>query len=51
MTLAEIKLDPCASYWLQHAARDLDQRDPVDALNDIDVLKAALQSKLDAMAS
>ena len=46
MTLAEIKLDPSASFWLQRAARDLDQRDPVDAVNDAEALLIATKDKL-----
>ncbi len=40
-----ISIDPRASYWLKSAARELWERDTVDALNDLDVLRELLEEK------
>jgi tellurite resistance protein len=42
-----IAADPSTSYWLKEAIRRCEQRDPVDALCDAEVLVALLQSQLD----
>lgn len=47
MTFDEIKDEQnCASYWLQQAAQELDDRDPVDAVNDASALLIAAETKL-----
>ena len=38
--------DPSASRWLKAQIRNLDLRDPVDALNDIEVLTQVLALKI-----
>lgn len=38
----EILADPAASFWLKESLRSALARDPVDALNDADVLVAVL---------
>jgi hypothetical protein len=39
MTIQEILKDPATSRWLRDALTSALTRDPVDVLNDIDVLK------------
>jgi hypothetical protein len=41
--IQEVIADPAASYWLRDAARAAIARDPVDAVNDVDVLLGLLQ--------
>lgn len=43
--LKTIQLDPAASHWLKQAATQLWERDVVDALNDLDVLRELLEEK------
>jgi hypothetical protein len=43
--LQAISTDPTVSYWLKHAASELWERDTVDALNDLDVLRELLEEK------
>jgi hypothetical protein len=40
-----ISADPAASYWLKQAATQLWERDVVDALHDLDVLRDLLEAK------
>lgn len=40
-----ISADPAASYWLKQAITQLWERDVVDALNDLDVLRELLEEK------
>lgn len=37
--------DPSASHWLKRAVTELWERDVVDALNDLDVLREVLEAK------
>lgn len=37
--------DPTASHWLKRAITELWERDTVDALNDLDVLRELLEAK------
>jgi len=37
--------DPSASHWLKRAVTELWERDVVDALNDLDVLRDLLEAK------
>lgn len=37
--------DPSASHWLKRAVTELWERDVVDALNDLDVLREVLEVK------
>ena len=40
-----ISTDPAASYWLKQAVTQLWERDVVDALNDLNVLRELLEEK------
>ena len=40
-----ILADPGVRGWVKHAIRDLDQRDPVDAAKDTDLLAAIFDGK------
>ncbi len=40
-----ISTDPAASHWLKQAVTQLWERDVVDALNDLDVLRELLEEK------
>ena len=44
-----IILDPTPSYWLQDALVVLRQRDPVDAVNDAEMLADIMRERFDAM--
>ena len=44
-----ILTDPTASRWLKRAVRDLEQRDIVDAIRDVEVLLAHLGTRYDAV--
>jgi hypothetical protein len=37
-TAESIELDPCSSYWLKQRIQELKERDPFDALRDIETL-------------
>jgi hypothetical protein len=37
-TAESIELDPCSSYWLKERIKELRERDPFDALRDIETL-------------
>lgn len=37
-TAESIQLDPCSSYWLKERIKELKERDPFDALRDIETL-------------
>lgn len=39
--------DPAASFWLKNTLRSALDRDPVDALNDSELLVVALKERLD----
>ena len=43
--LQAVSTDPSASHWLKRAASELWERDTVDALNDLDVLRELLEEK------
>ena len=43
--LVSITADPAASHWLKRAVTELWERDVVDALNDLDVLRDVLAAK------
>lgn len=43
--LQAISTDPTASYWLKRAASELWERDVIDALNDLDLLRELLAEK------
>ena len=43
--LHTISTDPAASHWLKRAVTELWERDVVDALNDLDVLREVLEAK------
>ena len=44
-----IQTHPAVSYWLKDALTALDQRDPVDALQDAEVLLALAEKRLNEM--
>jgi hypothetical protein len=37
-TAESIEVDPCSSYWLKERIKELKERDPFDALRDIETL-------------
>ena len=43
--LVSITADPAASHWRKRAVTELWERDVVDALNDLDVLREVLEAK------
>jgi hypothetical protein len=43
-----ITTDPAASHWLKRVITELWERDAVDALNDLDVLRDLLEAKYHA---
>lgn len=45
-TIGLILADPAASYWIKDALRSALTRDPVDAVNDAEVLAKVLHHKL-----
>ena len=47
MTEREILNDPSASYWLKRLITSTKERDPVNCLNDLDVLRAILEARID----
>ncbi|MBS4019988.1 MAG: hypothetical protein KGZ68_17335 [Dechloromonas sp.] len=49
LSIEAILTDPSTSFWLRDALRTASQRDPVDALNDAECLRAVLQQQLDAI--
>jgi hypothetical protein len=44
--VSRLESSPATSYWLMDAVRDLDKRDPVDALNDAETLVFLFKLKL-----
>lgn len=47
--IASIVLDPTTSHWLRQALGDAVKRDPVDALNDAEVLLELLELRCNAV--
>lgn len=45
-TKEEIVNNPSLSYWVKDAVKTVDERDPVDALRDITILKSFIENKL-----
>jgi hypothetical protein len=45
-TVQQVLNDSSASYWLQDAIRSLATRDPVDALNDVEILLKIQRERL-----
>ncbi len=45
----QILADPAASFWLKEALKKALSRDPVDALNDAEILTAVLQARLNQL--
>ena len=43
----QILKDPSASLWLKRALKEMESRDPVDYLNDVELLLELLQSHYD----
>lgn len=41
-----LKADPSTSFWLKRALNDLNNRDPLDAYNDVHLLKIVFEQKL-----
>ena len=46
MNIQQILDDPSTSYWLRDALTTSLNRDPVDALNDVDILLEACEKRL-----
>jgi len=44
-SVAEILLDPTISYWLKDAIKSLSNRDTLDALRDVELLKSLWDDK------
>lgn len=42
----DVMESPCTSYWLKEALQKGLSRDPVDAVNDAEILLALLQERL-----
>lgn len=40
--------DPSASFWLKDTIRKCDSRDPIDVLNDLDVLYKLTEQRLES---
>ncbi len=49
-TKEEILTNPAFSYWVKDALRTIEDRDPVDALRDLNILKFYIEDKLDLLA-
>lgn len=49
---AELKIlqDPSTSYWLKERVVELANRDPVDAFNDVSVLRTLQEKRLEDIA-
>jgi len=45
-TIGLVLADPAASYWIKDALRSALDRDPVDAVNDAEVLAKILKHKV-----
>lgn len=45
----DVMASPSTSFWLKQAIQDNLNRDPVDALNDVEVLMAVLQNQLQGL--
>lgn len=43
--ITEIENDPCTSFWLKDALAKLDNRDPLDSLNDAKLLLEIQQAR------
>ena len=43
----DVLSDPSASFWLKQAINESLNRDPVDAINDAEVLVAVLHNRLE----
>lgn len=46
-TVRGVLNDPTASYWLKKQVMEILSRDPVDVLNDLEVLREVAQFRLD----
>lgn len=44
-----ISFNPCASFWIKDAYKKLNDRDPVDALHDVELLYKILEAKLNLL--
>lgn len=51
MNIQEILNDPSTSFWLKDAIRQCDSRDPVDVLNDLEVLNELTEQRLRLVSS
>jgi hypothetical protein len=45
----QIISDPAASYWLKHQIKESSNRDILDALNDVDILRSILSLRHEAI--
>ena len=48
-TAESIEIDPCSSYWLKERIKELKERDPFDALRDIETLNWIFSMRIDEM--
>lgn len=44
-----VENDPSASGWIKQAWETLKDRDPIDALNDVDILQSIVEAKWEAI--
>ena len=44
-----LQLDPCSSYWLKERIKELKERDPFDALRDIETLSWLFEMKVEEL--
>lgn len=48
-SIEQVLTDPAASFWLKSALHANLKRDPVDALNDAELLQSLLRQRLDQL--
>jgi hypothetical protein len=48
-TAESIELDPCSSYWLKERIKELRERDPFDALRDIETLNWLFEMRVEEL--
>jgi hypothetical protein len=46
-TAQSIELDPCSSHWLKERIKELQARDPFDALRDIETLNWLFEMRVE----
>lgn len=48
-TTSELLADPGATHWLKNAIRELERRDPIDAMNDAELLARWARERVAAL--